>query len=170
MHSAPLSAAQQARADKVQKYIANAERLYRLETVRPLWPMEGADLSFLLPVHDRAYSWATWQLYFIDCAIWPEFNETGTVQPLSMLLHGSMQLPKTYLKAAHNRLFGEKTECPTLTAITTVAAALFNPEFQTHGQGFKYSNWDQIVRRANLLRENELKGQREMEELIKNWG
>lgn len=132
--------------------------------------MEGADLSFLLPKYDRAYEWETWQQYFIDCAIWPELHETGTVRPLSKLLHGSMQLPKVYLKAAHHRLFGEKTDCPTLTAITTIASALFNPEFPTHGQGFTASNWAGIVRKANVLREKELNAAREMEDLLKNWG
>ncbi|QNJ06281.1 hypothetical protein SynMEDNS5_01562 [Synechococcus sp. MEDNS5] len=164
------SPAEKDRAQRVESIIASAERLYRLETARPHWPTEGSDLSFLLPKHDRAYSWETWQLYFIDCAIWPEFYETGTVRPLSKLLHGSMQLPKVYLKAAHHRLFGEKTDCPTLTGITTVAAALFNPAFATHGQGYTRCTWSEIVRKANVLHEQELNAQREMEDLIKNWG
>ena len=167
----PLTQEEQERKDKAERIIASAERLYSLEKVAPLWPEEGADLSFLLPRNERDdYDWAIWRQYFIDCRIWPELWTQGYVSTTSKLLHGAMQLPESVLQAAHHRLFGHKTDCPTATAVLFIAAALFNPmePIRTvHGVG---QTWESIVRTANSRREKEILAKQSVDDLLDRWG
>ena len=167
----PLTPEERERKHKAERIIASAERLYCLENVRPLWPEEGADLSFLLPRYDRDdYDWAIWRQYFIDCRIWPELWTQGYVNPTSKLLHGAMQLPESVLQAAHHRLFGHKTDCPTATAVLFIAAALFNPMEPiriVHGAG---QTWQSIVDEANRRRQKQIEAKQSVDDLLKGWG
>ena len=80
-------------------------------------------------------------------------------------MHGTLQLPKDVLQAAHKRLFGDVTDEPCAMAIRAIGFALFNPVGE-HFDLKRRLTWEQVCRHTNLEHCNRQRALNALEDLL----
>ena len=149
-----------------------SSRAFSAERVSALWPDENVTMEALL-VGSRERSWFSWQ-DINECNLssetWGEVNGYGPVSSETMRVYGTLQLPEAVLIAAHNRLFGFKTEEPCQLAVELIAMALFNSDYNTIKVRGAWRTWAELVATANRKMQRKHKAQAQIAGLLRDWG
>ena len=168
----PLSPQEIAVRDRIASIRDMSSRAFSAERVSALWPDENVTMEALL-VGSRERSWFSWQ-DINECNLssetWGEVNGYGPVSSETMRVYGTLQLPEAVLIAAHNRLFGFKTEEPCQLAVELIAMALFNNDHNKIRVRGAWLTWSELVARANAEYNRKHKAQAQIAHLMREWG
>lgn len=168
----PLSPQEIEVRDRIGSIREMSSRAFSAERVSGLWPDENVTLEKLI-AGGRTRSWFSWQditeCYLINEA-YGEVKGYGPVSSETMRVYGTLRLPEAVLIAAHNRLFGFKTEEPCQLAVELIAMALFNSDYNTIRVKGAWRTWSELVTRANAEYHRKHKAQAQIAYLMREWG
>lgn len=118
--------------DKLTRWLAGE---FQIDNINPFWPT--------FPLNEvgefdggRHESWSEaksryWSYCYGDSVVegGGGTHDVGQVNEEERLMFGTTHLPEDLLQAAHKRLFGSTTNCPSAEAIWTIGHALWSPSY-----------------------------------------
>jgi hypothetical protein len=149
-----------------------SSRAFSADRISALWPDENVTLEKLI-AGGKTHSWFSWQdinQCYLSSEARGEVNGYDPVSSETMRVYGTLQLPEAVLIAAHNRLFGFKTEEPCQRAVELISMALFNSDYNTIRINGAWRTWSELVAMANAEYYRKHKAQAQIAHLMREWG